>query len=336
MTIRRICGFETDATILQADGITFTGTPAVNAVTLHQTPGGFGGSKSMELGSSDTITFAAGGVADAEEVAFAVYTGGGCAVRFMSGGTVQCAVGISPVDYLVRIYKGAETGVALTTSGDALAANTWYWIKCVVTAKEAASSGQIRVDVNGVSFVDTGAGVDCRNTTSDHFDSVRIAQLTSGTIYVDDYHQGSTGSLGDVPLFILPILPTTDSSITSTSSGGGAGTYANVDEDPVSTADYNEWTAAGTDRYGASNLPASPGEVKCVRVLAHMTGEGTIIQARTVVHHSGSTGSGTYQGLSTGGTYAVIADIFETNPSTGIAWTGAEVDAMEIGAQVST
>lgn len=330
---RRIAGFEIDDTITQADNWTYTGTTAISAVTSHKV-GTFGGSQSLRIPLGSTASVPAVSVTNGEEVAFAINfdSGGGWIVRFRLSGGANCTVAMGAADGLIRLYRGTNTGVLLATGTNPLTHSTWYWIVCKITAKDSPN-GAMEVLVNGVSEVSV-SGVDTRNTiTGDHFDSVYFANSAAG-FYLDDYHQSAAGVLSALPAqHVFRWLPTGDDTITSTSSGGGAGTYANVDEyGPVSTADYNEWTAAGADLLsGADSM--SPSEVTCVRMMAYMTGDGAITTARNNLKLGGTTENGTYQALSTGGTYAVIADIFETVG--GLPLSGSDVDAMLHGVQVA-
>lgn len=333
MTIRRTAGFELDNTIVQADNWTYTGTTAVSAAQAHKT-GTFGGSQSLRIPLGSTATVTAANVTDGEEVCFAVRfdSGGGWIVQFRISGLANCTVAMGAGDGLIRLYRGTNTGALLATGTNPLAHSTWYWIVCKITAKDAPN-GAMEVLVNGVSEVSV-SGVDTRNTiTGDHFDSVYFATSAAG-FYLDDYFQCSSGTLeGEPPQHTWLWEVTGDDTITSTSSGGGAGTFGNVDEyNPVSTADYNEWTSAGADLMSGAD-GQSPLAVTCVRTIAYMTGDGALTTGRTNLKVGATTENGTFQALATGGTYDVVSDVFETVG--GSPLSGTDVDNMLLGSEAA-
>lgn len=338
MTIYKFHGFEADDTIEQADGIVYVNSPTVSAALAHQTPGGFGGSRSMKLDLSDAITIPMPGALDDDEAAMAWYrasTGTPTwGIYFLLAGAVQASVICSGADGLVRIYRNAS-GTLLATSGASLSADTWYWVKVVANID---NSGQIDVYVNGTLFVSTGAAVDTQQRDAPGYDSMKLINSAgTGICYVDDWVWASTGVLPDAALYAPMIRPDADGATVDATPSTGSDNYAMVDEDPVSLVDYNTFaTATDEDHYNLSNLSTAPGQVLAVRPRAHMTGEGTIINARTLVNSNGTVEYGTNQPLATGGTYAVIADVFETDPDTAATWTGTAVQALLAGAQVNT
>lgn len=330
MAIYRAQGFETDDTVVQAVGWTYTGTTAITSSERHRNGAGtFGGSQSLRIpNSSSSAHVIAPSAADDDEFSFAIKfdSGGSWSVRFTSsGGGINCALTMG-VDGILRIYRGTST--VLATGSNALTHSTWYWITVSVTAKNSPN-GAMEAWINGVSEVSV-TGDDLAATAFEGVDGLTFQGVTNG-FWLDDYHHASAGS--SLPeLFAFPRTVTGDDTIASTSSGGGAGTYANVDETPVSASDYNEFTAAGADLYSATDT-MSPSEVACVHVMSIMTGDGAITTARNNIKLASTTENGTYQALATGGTYSGISDVFETVG--GSPLTGTDVDNLLHGPQVA-
>lgn len=336
MAVKYFCGFESDVAILVGDGIVLSSSPTVTTSERHRTLSGRGGSKSIQCNASaDGVRIPGVSVGVGEEVAFAVkHTGVSAwsATFLNSGGTENCSVRMA-TDGFVRCHR---TGTVLATSGSTLAADTWHWIRIRVTAREAASAGRLEVFLNGVAlaFADTGAGVDTRATAIDDWASVELT-APNGTVYFDDYVQGTSIPTGI--RYIQMLRPTSDASPVNGTPSAGTDRFATIDEDPVSILDYNEIAVAGDeDRLGLGNLGFTPLSVDAVRVLAHMTGEGTIVQGRTLVESGGSTTFGANRALATGGTYQVVGDVYLTDPNGGGAWTGAAVDALIAGYEANT
>jgi hypothetical protein len=273
-----------------------------------------------------------GAVEDQIHFAFWLTSGSDFRLYFLANAVnVNCHISFES-DNRVRLYLGVGTLVA--TSVDTISSDTWHTAKVIITARDAAGGGRLRVFIDGnpTAIVDTGAGVNMRATAIDDFLNVYFYCVNAPDCWLDDFVHASSGSLPDQALYIKLLRPTADDTPTDSTPSTGTDQYAMVDESPVSLLDYNELTVAGNeDHLAASDLGAVPGDILAVRVLAHATGVGVITQMRTLVKSNGTTGYGVNQGLSTGGTYTDISDIFETDPDTGLAWEPAAVDAMFIG-----
>ncbi len=336
MAIKYYTGFESDAAILAGDAIVLSSTPTVTTSERHRTISGRGGSKSIQCnGAADSIRIPAFTAGVGEEVAIAVHHSAGAQwqVTFNNSSVSEnCSVRLD-TDGFVRIHR---SGTILATSGATLASSTWNWLLMKVTAREAASAGRVEVFVNGsgTAFVDTGAGVDCRLSSDDDFDSVEM-HANAGTVYWDDYIQAGAGTLPDQALYIQMIRPSADSTPTDGVPSTGTDAFAVVDEDPVSTVDYNELTAAtDEDRFTFTDLGFTPLSVLAVRTMSHMTAEGILTDGRGVVRSGGVDAYGVNRAITTGGLYGIVGDIFEEDPSSN-PWTGTTVDAIIGGYQVN-
>ncbi len=346
MPVRRIMGFESDLTFITGEGCVPGGlNTAVSTLQRHRTASGYGGAQSLRIGGSGSLQIVGpvgGGVADEIHVAIyrdSVAGGGTASVVFQdSANADQFAVTIAG-DGLIRLRRGGVSGTIVATSAAAFTTDTWNTFKIVVTLREAASAGRVQVFANGsaVAAVDTGAGVDCRNTAINDFFSVTLSGGGASHVnYFDDFYWTSTGLIPDEPLFIPGLDPTSDTATVQFTPSTGADAYAVIDENPVSTADYNETTVAGDeDRLNLSNLPGTPVSVLAVKVAAHGTGDGTLTNLRTLVESNGSTTYGTNQPVASG-SYSTVYDIYETDPSGGAAWTPARIDAMIAGYEANT
>lgn len=337
MACKYMTGFEHDLTILGADGVTVANTPVIGTTERHRTISGRGGDRSIQCNSSgDQVNLPAFSVGVAEEIVLAIHHSVGAAwtITFNNGSASEnCSVRMA-VDGFLRLQRASTV---LATSALVLPSLTWTWLKLKITARDAAGGGRMIAYINGdtTPFADTGAGANCQNTASADFASVRLT-APSGTVYFDDYHQGGAGTFPDQALYIQTLRPNSDAGPNQGTPSAGATGFGVVDEDPVSTADYIEDTVTANENvFGFPALGFTPLEVFCVRTLCDMTGEGTITLARGKVRHSGTTTEGTDKAMQTGGLYGIIGDIFPLCPSTGLAWTGAEVDAIEAGYEVT-
>lgn len=331
MPIRFYTGFEADTTILAADGIVLSGGATTTTAQRNRTLSGRGGDTSLSSSNtSQTCVIPVFGATAGEEIAMACRfaPGGLINIFFRQAGTVQCSLEIA-ADGFMRLYRG-QVGTLLATSAATLAGNTWHWLLIEVTARELASNGRMRVYVGGSAsvFVDTGIA-DLRNTAVDDFDSVFLRGNTS---FFDDYVQASAGALPDQVLYVQLTRPVADSTPVESTPSTGASRFGTIDETPVSLIDYNEITVSGhEDRLTFSPLGFTPTSVLAVRPMAHMTGEGTINDGRTLVRFGATDQYGVNRPLAVGGTYAIVADIFETKDGVSAPITGADVDAIVAG-----
>lgn len=112
------------------------------------------------------------------------------------------------------------------------------------------------------------------------------------------------------------------------STGGDHG--AMVDETTPNAADYNSGDTPGLkDTYAFSNLFAT-GAVRGIQALAY--GKKADQGARTlipVVRHAGADYEGTAEAVRAASAYT--RQIFEVNPATGVAFTGGDINALELG-----
>jgi hypothetical protein len=344
MTVRCASGFESESVVMVGEGWDINGG-SFNTVTKH-TSGSLGGTKSFRMTNANFIgspTVAGAGAAEETHLAFfpvAPWAGTFYIQVYDSGGTAQASITLGP-DALIRIRRGSWTtgGVNIATSASAVSLDAWHTMKVVWTCREAASAGRIQVFLNGstTAFVDTGAGVDCRASAVNDFARVYHGMSGVGTIYIDSFVWGSTGTIPDEPLYITPLRPTSDGATTDFAPSTGSDNYALVDNDPVNTAVYNEATVAGSeDHLGLANLGSAPTSVLGLKVSAYVTGDGTLTNMRTLVNSGGTVAYGTNRGVSSGGTYSTVSDYYDTDPNTVAAWAAAAVDAVLAGYEANT
>lgn len=347
MTIKRMIGFESDEDILVGESCDFSAaTVTISTTQKHQTTTLYGGNKALSISGTQNLQINGPAGTAGDEIHVAYYrdssgSGGFAYISFHdSANNLQFSITME-TDGFVRLRKGTiGAGTLLGTSVSTFATDRWHSILIKATLREAASSGRVQVFMNGsgTATVDSGAGVDCRNTTVDDFLNVILGQSgPSGLVYFDDYVHATTGSLPDEALYIKMLRPDGDGAVTDGTPSTGVTNFGVVDEDPVSIVDYNELTVAATeDRFTLTALGAVPSSILCVKAHAHMTGQGTITNGRTLISSNGTDQYGTNQTLPTGGTYAAVYDHYELNPDGSIAWTQTAIDALVAGYEANS
>ncbi len=237
----------------------------------------------------------------------------------------------------IALVRGT-TVVATSANGIFNMAGVWHYIE--FSALLSDTVGTMEVKVNGVSAV-TFSG-DTKNAgTATTLDT--IAWLYPGTtsaapFYDDIYILNGLGSapnndfLGEIK--VQTLVPDGAGSSTQLTPVGSGTNWQNVDELPIVGTDYNySGTAGHKDLYTLTALAAGTASVFGVQanVVARKTDTGAR-SAKTAIKSGASSVSGAANAMGVANdTYSTI---YETNPATSVAWTVADVAALEAGVEV--
>jgi hypothetical protein len=239
-------------------------------------------------------------------------------------------------DHRLEIKRGQST--VLATSTATLSQNVWYDIEMKATIDDSTGAVEVRVNGSSVPWI-TVSSADTRNGANAYTNSIRLGHGGGGEkeTWVDDYIEWDTSGsaptntfLGRAACYVL--RPDGVGATTQFTPSAGAN-YTTVDETTPDDTDYVESSTVGNkDTYTIGNLSGT-GTILGVAVSyrAKATDAGAI-QGRGVVRHSTLESYGATAAPATSYTYR--QDVFELNPSTGVAWTVTEVNAAEIGQQV--
>lgn len=248
-------------------------------------------------------------------------------VAFLRSGNQNVAVQFNGVDFKVRVQTVAN-GSDLATSAGTINPNIPHWITIEVVCANAG--GTVTVKVDGATVV-TYTG-DTQTSATANWDQVRWFTPPFNDIILDDIIIQTVAEADPGESFIERRPVTSNDSIQSTSSGGGAGTFANVDEVPFSTADYNEFTTTQQDTYGIAAGTWTSTSVAAVQVVYYAARDGAVTTFEPVLKSGATTSLGAANALGAAGAYVFGAAIYTTDPNTGIAWVpGAAVDAIKVG-----
>jgi hypothetical protein len=235
----------------------------------------------------------------------------------------------------IVLRRGGSAGTILATSAAALATLlTGVWMEVELLAASAGGSCAVYISGSGVAAV-SFAG-DTANLSSDGWDGFSFGQTpAAATTTYDDVIVTTNAEGRPNEVFIVSQSPNGNDAIQSTSSGGGAGTFANVDEVPFATADYNIFTSGQQDIYTTTLLPYIPTAVLAVKVRPFAEREGTIVAVQSILVSGAVTTTATAYVPAAAGVFASNDTIYNTDPNTGAAWTFAGVNAVLIGARFS-
>ena len=267
----------------------------------------------------------------------------GCAIAFKGSSFVSALALIGFFDSAtlhvdIRILadgtiRATRNGTTLGTSTNALTTNVWYHIEAKVLI--ADSGGTVDVWVNGVNWLALSSQ-DTRNAASAQATVVRLNAPSNGTWDYSDWvvWSGATGQLGDMR--VVSKLPNGAGANTQWTASAGAN-YTDVDEtNQNGDTDYvSDATAGHRDTYAFAAMGVAVTSVKAVQV--NVWAEKTDAGARTiapVIRRSSTNYDGTAQSPSAGSYAAVCKQVYETDPSTSLAWTDTNIDAGEYGVKL--
>ncbi len=260
----------------------------------------------------------------------------GYIMEFRSGGQRVADCWLSTGGILsVIAYSSGNVGTTLCTGTHALVANTWYYIEFQFTAGATINvcSTTIKVaNVTECTFAATSGGSAIAATT---MDTLVIAGPSSGNYYFDDIYindatgSRNTGFMGDIR--IETIWPASAGYSTQWTPDTGSN-FARVNETTENgDTSYVSTSGAGNiDAYNMGTLLTTPGNIFAVQanVIARKTDAGT--KTFQILTRISSTNyfSSTY---SVQDSYNFFSQIQETSPASGIAWTAAEINAIQMG-----
>lgn len=313
--------------------------------TYSTTGGRFGGG-GLQLdtfGNSVFVAVAAGnsyscGFAFKPDTNISGYGTGSSIMAFMSGGSGGTVINKIGIDSggAIKFGRGDFTTNNICSSASGLiTAGGWYHIE--VSVSRNASTGTVSIYLNG-TLVASATGV---NTGSASIDTLDVGGKGSSASpgaarWIDDlFVTDSTTQIGDCK--VETIRPTVDTATKDWTRSTGSNNFANVDDFPTNDdTDYNSSATVGNkDLFDMGNLATTPGSVKCVQtVMISRKDDATIRELRTNMKNGTTTTNGTTRGQGT--TYQNYSDLYNVNPDTSAAFTGTDVNAMQLGYEVVT
>ena len=250
--------------------------------------------------------------------------------------------GSTQVDFIVNnngsisVRRGAST-VLGTTALALVSMGSYFYFEAKVVFH--ASAGSVIIHLNGsevlnISSVNTIATA---NATADQI------TLNTGlqTLMFDDLYVcnllGSINNnfLGDCRVDSL--FPTSDGNYAQFTCSTGSSHFTLVDETTPNTTDYNSDATVGhRDSYGYSDLPAlTTQNIYGVQVCQASTKSDAGAKSTANFVRTGTTNSDSAAMVMTATSQLYYLSIFETDPTTAVAWTESGINGMEAGVKVA-
>ena len=281
-------------------------------------PNGNGASVGGTFGAPQYMTFA--GVPDNNGGNYEL----GNKVRFTTGGRIT----------KVRYYR-----LATTSAVDVSVWNTAGTRVAGPVASPAGAAGYVEVTLpaplavtpNEVLTVSVGGTLVPWATVATTVTNATDYSMETTTLY--DAVGVAPASPGTGTFYVAPVFEAVGSGFTG-SDGDSTDNYLLVDEVPPSGADYvSSSTIGAQDLYTMSNLPAAAGEI--IAVAPTLFAAKDEVGPRQVKPLIRSTTTVAGAGMNLDFAYAQKQVIHSVNPDTGLPWTMAEVNAVQVGVEVA-
>jgi len=235
------------------------------------------------------------------------------------------------------VCKNSAWSTIGTTSGHTLSYNVWHYVEIKATISDTV--GQVTINVDGVERLSTSADKDTKNGANAYVGAIQLGQIYNHNIRFDDFYVCDTSGsknndfLGDIRVDVLrPNAPGTYADF-NPSTGAN---WENVDETYPTGTEYNDGSNVGDqDSYNVASLP-SPAGTTIHGVKSQITVKKTDATLRKckILTRAGSTDDlGPTITLTIG--YETHAKIFEDNPDDSADWEDADVNAVEVGVEVT-
>lgn len=231
----------------------------------------------------------------------------------------------------LTINRGST--VLATSPIDMLPSGQWAYIE--FAASISNTTGLARVAINGVQIPELSIdNVDTQNQSTSSVDIIRLQVGNPSADYDDLYVEiDGTSHIGEGRIWTGTVVSDISSDFTPLT---GASNFAMVDEVPVSATDYNYSDILGArDVFHVADLNYSPAEIYGVQVTMNASKDEAGIRAMKSVLISGAA-----EELGSQFVLALSAnnwkdDFWPVNPDTGLAWTISDVNAINIGYEIS-
>lgn len=224
--------------------------------------------------------------------------------------------------------------------------NAWFYLEFKTTINN--TSGVVEIRSNGSSTpVLSLSGVNTRNTANNFANAINFFNNSSGSsgaanidicdiVVCDNTGSVNNSFLGDCRVDAHFPSGNGNSSGMTGSDGNSTDNYLLVDDTaPNDDTDYVLSSAVGQkDTYVMTGMSHTPSSIFGIQTFRYAkNSDAGARSGATVIRSSGSDTDlpSAAQSLS----YLHYLDVKETNPATGVAWTKAEINALEVGPKVA-
>lgn len=244
-----------------------------------------------------------------------------------------CTLFCSTSGDLVFVRGTSYTSNILVTVPAYLALGVWHYIEIEFTRN--ATTGSVNIYGDGV-LIGSASGVNTGAASVANCKLYASLSSASGASQLDDYYcvSGAT-RLGERR--VITTRPSADTAQKDFAPDSGVNNYSRVNEEPMDgdTSYVSAAIVGNEDLYDFADLPYVPASIDAVQVVcAARKDDATTRTVATVLKSGATTDVG--PDLATSASYGAAQKMYELDPNTSAAWTGAAVNALQAGMKVTT
>jgi hypothetical protein len=242
----------------------------------------------------------------------------------------------SGIYYFYRRNYPANTDTLLAQSSkQTLGQDVWHKLHGKIVISDTV--GEVKIYINDVLEIDFDGNTLGDQSTIDNF-YFYINSMTAWSMWYDDVVLDDSDWIGDTR--IQGIVPDGVGSANELTPSTVVDNWTCVDEVPPSETDYVGTVNATTkkDLYTASDIVGPIGDIVSVSLysrVARWGDTGIVKKMRHVIKTDGEEFRGTDVDIPSNAVTVSKYDLWQENPDTVAPWEEAEVNALEIGVEVS-
>jgi len=232
----------------------------------------------------------------------------------------------------ISAYDSNNTIIATGTT--ALSDGVWYRLelKCGTGA-----SGEWEIKINGATEISGNSDLTAAPSTSVSLGKKSNRNGNTVDFFYTDVVLSNTGYPPDGA--VIPMVPDANGNYQNWTIGAGSGShYQQVDELPSDGDTTYLVPSGGTTNAETEAIQslssagvAAMDVIRCVQPMVVTKRDGVTNGLVNLRFRSGSTDSDTPSSFTTTSNYTVIGRVYETDPTTGVAWTQSGVNGVEVG-----
>lgn len=340
MTLMFIEGFEVDDHSLTAKWTS-------NANAAIGSAGRFGGGNLQRAGSSTAFQVTKVVAAALEHATFVIGTaidlvaGSATASVYFSSdnaAVVHVEVRVNPVSRTIDVYRGVGTTLLGSSAVDLFPLTGYFYLEARAVMHDTTGSVEVRLNGGSTPVINL-TNVDTKNAgTKAVFDAFALRGSQSPPRYDDVYALNGAGSapfntfLGERKVETL--YPNAEGDVQQFTPSTGTTHYTLVDEATANTTDYvYSDVVDNVEVFNLPSLSGSGGTPDAVQTHLYAAKSDTGARSMNDVLRIGGTNyNGPDKVLTTG--YQSYFELYTVNPATGVAWTAADIAALQVGARV--
>jgi hypothetical protein len=311
-------------------------TNAVNATVLTGS-GRFGGNAIRVNDATNGLLLKTLDAQPTWIVGFALYTGSfpllnTVLVKVLDAGAVQVDLRLNSDGTLAVTRNGAPLTGGVTTF--ALSTNTWHYIEFKVTIANAILANTCQIKVDNTLVADVTAGQDTQDTANTTANAISFHGSIPNSTFDDLYICDATGAVcndfvGDSRILLL--MPNAAGDSTQwTVVNAGNNWAAQANNPSLNDGQYVFSATPGQiDLYNLQD-PSILGPIRGIQASVYSRKDDAgVRQISTTIKTGGVVFQGTTRNLAT--SYIYYSAIYELNPNTVLAWTPADLIALQAG-----